>query len=106
MLCQQAIHGVRMMSGTTREATVQRGGRRPASLVDSQLQHLESMVEYLARGGAAEGGHPLDHEYWEKRLRVLEETHELIASQRRRLSRLSDRLAGELRIGLKERDAA
>ena len=47
-----------------------------------------------------------DQAYWEKRVRVLEETHELIASQRNRISRLLGRLASEAQIGLKRRTAA
>lgn len=94
------------MSSTTKQATAERRGRRPASLVDGQLQHLESMVEHLTRGGALEGVHPLDHDYWEKRIRVLEETHELIASQRQRVTKLIERLASEVQIGLSGRNAA
>ncbi|WP_206001851.1 hypothetical protein [Paraburkholderia aromaticivorans] len=100
------------MSGTNMQPTAQRGARRPASLVDSQLQHLENVVEYLTRGDASGGLYPLDHEYWEKRIRALEETYELIASQRHRLTRLSERLASEAqmaqtaRIALKPRTAA
>ncbi|MFM0002582.1 hypothetical protein PQR57_16290 [Paraburkholderia dipogonis] len=97
------------MSGTNMQPTVQRGARRPASLVDSQLQHFENVVEYLTRGDASGGLYPLDHEYWEKRIRALEETYELIASQRHRLTRLLDRLACEAQMArnaLKPRTAA
>lgn len=80
------------------QPTVQRGARRPASLVDSQLQHFENVVEHLTRGDASGGLYPLDHEYWEKRIRVLEETYELIASQRHRLTRLLERLASEAQM--------
>ncbi|WNC92412.1 hypothetical protein RI103_29545 [Paraburkholderia sp. FT54] len=108
-LCQRAIHGVSKMSGTNRQPTGQRGARHPASLVDSQLQHLENVMEYLARGDASSGLYPLDHEYWEKRVRALEETHELIASQRQRLTKLLGRLASEAQMAqmaLKPRTAA
>jgi hypothetical protein len=94
------------MSGTIRQPTAQRGGRRPASLVDSQLEHLENMVEYVTRGDASSGFYPFDHQYWEKRIRALEETHELIASQRRRVTKLLDRLATGAQIALKRRTAA
>jgi hypothetical protein len=93
------------MSGTNMQPTVQRGARRPASLVDSQLQHFENVVEYLTRGDASGGLYPLDHEYWEKRIRALEETYELIASQRHRLTRLLDRLASEARMAQMARNA-
>ncbi|CAB3777232.1 hypothetical protein LMG28614_00390 [Paraburkholderia ultramafica] len=105
-LCQQAIYGEWTMSGTIKQPTAPSGGRRPASLVDSQLEHLENMVEYVTRGGAAGVLYAFDHEYWEKRIRVLEETHELIASQRKRVARLLGRLASEAQIGLKRRTAA
>lgn len=94
------------MSGTIKQPTAQRGGRRPANLVDSQLGHLESMVEYVTRGGAAGVLYAFDYEYWEKRVRALEESHELIGSQRERIARLLERLAREVQTGLKRRTAA
>jgi hypothetical protein len=94
------------MSGTNNQPTAQRGGRRPSSLVDSQLAHLENMVQYLARGDAVSVLVPLDHEYWEKRIRVLEETHELIASQRKRVIKLLDQLGSEAQTKPRRRTAA
>ncbi|QQC67074.1 hypothetical protein [Paraburkholderia ginsengisoli] len=94
------------MSGTSKQPTAQSGGRRPANLVDSQLEHIENMVEYVSRGHAADVLHAFDHEYWEKRVRALEETHELIASQRTRTARLLERLASDARIGAKRHTAA
>jgi hypothetical protein len=94
------------MSGTNNQPTAQRGGRRPSSLVDSQLEHLENMVQYLTRGGAVSVLVPLDHEYWEKRIRVLEETHELIASQRKRVIKLLDQLGSEAQMKPTRRTAA
>ncbi|MCX4144517.1 MULTISPECIES: hypothetical protein [Paraburkholderia] len=94
------------MSGTNRQPTAQRGGRRPSSLVDSQLEHLENMVQYVTRGDAVGVLVPLDHEYWEKRIRALEETHELIASQRKRVVKLLDRLGSEAQTKLRRRTAA
>jgi hypothetical protein len=80
------------MSGTINRPTARRGGLRPASLVDSQLEHLESMVRYLKRGDSDSVLDRLDREYWEKRIRALAETHDLVASQQRRVSKLLDRL--------------
>ncbi|NML30307.1 hypothetical protein [Paraburkholderia antibiotica] len=82
------------MSFTSRQSAAPRGGRRPASLADSQLQHLENMVDYVTRTGATRPDR-FDHGYWEQRIRVLEDTHELIASQRSRIARLRGRLGGE-----------
>ena len=94
------------MSGTNRQPTAQRGGLRPASLVDSQLEHLENMVQYVARGDAAGMLVPLDHEYWEKRIRALDETHELLASQRKRVIKLLDLLGSDAQMKLRRRTAA
>ncbi|WP_257030643.1 hypothetical protein [Paraburkholderia bryophila] len=106
MLCRLAFHGERKMSGTNRRSTAQRGGLRPSSLVDSQLQHLESVVEFVTRGDASGAQHTLDHEYWEKRIRALEETHELINSQRQRITKLLARLVTEAQVGRRSRSAA
>ena len=94
------------MSGTNRQPTAQRGGLRPASLVDSQLEHLENMVQYVTRGDAVSVLVPLGHEYWEKRIRALEETHELLASQRKRVIKLLGLLGSEAQMKLRRRTAA
>ncbi|HYS63701.1 MAG TPA: hypothetical protein VEN30_07785 [Paraburkholderia sp.] len=94
------------MNGTKRQPGAQRCGRHPASLVDRQLEHLENMVGYVSREGGAGVLYPLDHDYWEKRIRALEETHELIASQRQRLTRLLTRLTSEAQVALKPCTAA
>jgi hypothetical protein len=100
------------MIGTNLQPTAQRGARRPASLVDSQLRHFENVLDFLTRGDASGGPYPLDQEYWEKRIRALEETYELIASQRQRLAKLLERLASEAhmartaQLALKPRTAA
>lgn len=90
------------MSGTNRQRTA----RHPASLVDSQLRHLENVVEYVTRGDASGGLHSLDREYWAKRIRALEETYELIAAQRQRVTKLLEKLASAEPISLKPRSAA
>ncbi|MFM0605331.1 hypothetical protein PQR05_12470 [Paraburkholderia sediminicola] len=98
--------GYQKMNGTNKPPPAQRGGRRPANLVDSQLEHLESMVQYVTRGDAVSVLVTLDHEYWEKRVRALEETHELIASQRKRIIKLLDQLGSEAQMKLRRRTAA
>lgn len=80
--------------------------RLPASLVDSQLEHLGNVVRHLMRGDASGGLHSLDHEYWEKRVRALEQSYELVAAQRQRVSKLLERLTSEAQIVLKPRTAA
>jgi hypothetical protein len=94
------------MSRTNTQPAAQRGARGPAALVDHQLDHLENMVEYLSRGGAATVTHSFDHQYWEKRIRSLEETYDVVASQRQRIARLLDRLAGDRRDEFERRTAA
>lgn len=85
------------MSRTNTQPAAQHGGRSPASLVDKQLDHLENMVEYVSREGAIAVSHAFDSEYWEKRIRGLEQTYELIGSQRQRIARLLERLARDAR---------
>jgi hypothetical protein len=94
------------MNGTIDPPPAPRRGRRPASLADSQLDHLENMVGYLVRDGAAAVQHEFDHEYWEKRIRALEATYELIESQQKRIAKLRDRLASAALSALKRRSAA
>ncbi|MFP3566291.1 hypothetical protein SB772_19040 [Paraburkholderia sp. SIMBA_030] len=94
------------MNGTNNQPGAGRGGRRPASMVDSQLEHLEGMIQYLTRGDADSAGQRLHREYWEKRIRALEETHDLVAIQRRRIITLLDRLQREAHIAVRRRTVA
>jgi hypothetical protein len=93
------------MSGTNKQASAQRVGRHPSNRADSQLEHLENMVEYVMRAGARGVLDAFDHEYWEKRIHALEQSHELIASQRKRAAKLRDRLTTHAQLLLK-RNAA
>ncbi|WP_233855944.1 hypothetical protein [Paraburkholderia sp. HD33-4] len=93
------------MSLTSRQPAVQSGGRLPASVADGQLTHLESVLSYVAREDAARPDE-FDHVYWEQRIRALEETHELIASQRTRIARLRGMLDVTARTGVARRTAA
>jgi|GEM_PF-1994749 len=79
------------MSLTSRQPGGPGGARHAAGLVDSQLRHLENVVGYVTRERAAHSDE-FDPAYWERRIRALEQTHELIASQRDRIARLRDRL--------------
>jgi hypothetical protein len=94
------------MNGTHTGSAAQRGGRGPSSLADSQLDHLENMVDYVARESVAMSMPGFDHRYWEKRIRSLEQTYELVASQHRRMARLRDKLTGAARMELERRAAA
>ncbi|MEX3634423.1 hypothetical protein [Paraburkholderia sp. BR14320] len=79
------------MSLTSRQTAAQRGGRLPAKFADSHLQHLESVLGYATRKRATQSGE-LDHVYWERRIRALEDTHHLVDSQRSRIAKLRDLL--------------
>ncbi|WP_233836182.1 hypothetical protein [Paraburkholderia sp. ZP32-5] len=82
------------MNPTRRHPAAPGGARHPAALVDSQLRHLENVVRYLTRGRTTHSDE-FDQRYWEQRIRALEQTHELIASQRDRIARLRHRLGVE-----------
>lgn len=93
------------MSLRNRQPAAQRGGRRPASFADSQLQHLETVLSYVTSQAAAQADE-LDHVYWEQRIRALEDTHQLIDSQRARIAKLRDMLGVQPRVGAARRTAA
>jgi hypothetical protein len=79
---------------------------QPAGQADSQLDHLERMVKHVTRGDAAGIAGRLDHEYWERRIRTLVETHDLVGTQRHRVIRLLDQLEREALFRLRTRTAA
>ena len=93
------------MSLTSRQPAAQRGGRLPASFADSQLRHLESILSHVAREGVPRSDE-LDHVYWEQRIRALEDTHELIASQRIRVAKLRAMLGVKARVSAARRTVA
>jgi hypothetical protein len=92
------------MNGASRQAAAQRGERRPTGLADNELRHLENMVTQVTRTNAAQPG--FDHGYWERRIRAVEDAHELIATQRDRIARLRERLTASPRSDLARRSAA
>jgi hypothetical protein len=93
------------MGSRNRQPAAQRGGRRPAGFADSQLQHLETVLSYVTSQAAAQPDE-LDHVYWEQRIRALEDSHELIASQRTRVAKLRDMLGVQARVSAARRPAA
>lgn len=66
----------------------------PALLADAELDHVERMVQYMSRAQAGRAPRGIDGEYWKKRLRALEATHDLVATQRRRVASLFELLEG------------
>ncbi|CAG9253351.1 hypothetical protein [Paraburkholderia unamae] len=77
-----------------KEAPPKTTGLLPAALADTQLDHVERMVQYFTRNeGAAVSG--FDYAYWRKRLRAVAETYDLVATQRRRIVGLLDHLERE-----------
>ncbi|MDE1182435.1 hypothetical protein [Paraburkholderia sp.] len=73
---------------TNKQTTTKAGGLLPSSLVDRQLDHLENMLQYVLRANMEGDLSRLDRTYWEKRVRELAGTHDLVASQRNRVTRL------------------
>jgi hypothetical protein len=68
---------------------------RSANLADIELDHLERMVQYVTSSDGIKNKTQLDREYWERRLRSLLQTHDLVVTQRRRVLTLLDRLERE-----------
>jgi hypothetical protein len=80
------------MSAITKPDAPRTGSLLPALLADAELDHVERMVQYMNRAQAGRTPRGIDGEYWKKRLRVLEATHDLVATQRRRVARLLELL--------------
>jgi hypothetical protein len=80
------------MTVTNDQPTVKTGELLPARLADSQLDHFERMVQLVTRADASSASDQFDHEYWEKRIRALVKTHDLVTTQRRRVIVMLDLL--------------
>lgn len=80
------------MSAIPKPPTQGTGGLLPAILADAELDHVERMVQYMSRMQAARSPRGIDGKYWKKRLRALEATYDLVATQRRRVARLFELL--------------
>ncbi|WP_322060437.1 hypothetical protein [Paraburkholderia sp. J63] len=64
----------------------------PASLADTELDHVERMVQYVTRAQGASSPRGIDDDYWKKRLRTLEQTYDLVTAQRHRVAKLFEML--------------
>jgi hypothetical protein len=64
----------------------------PARAADARLDHLDHMIRAFAQSKAASPSHGLDQAYWRKRIAVLAEECDLVATQRARVMRLLDLL--------------
>jgi hypothetical protein len=82
------------------------GGLRSAILADLELDHLERMVQYVTSHDGMKNTTQLDTEYWERRLRALAQTHDLVVAQRHRVVALLDRLERETLFRGRGRTAA
>ncbi|WP_322045561.1 hypothetical protein [Paraburkholderia sp. J67] len=80
------------MSAIPKSSLPRSGSLLPAILADAELDHVERMVQYTSRAQAAHMPRGIDGEYWKKRLRMLEATYDLVASQRSRVTRLFELL--------------
>jgi hypothetical protein len=82
------------MRTTAKLAPPKTTGLLPATLADTQLDHVERMVQYFTHhDDATVSG--FDYAYWRKRLRAVAETYDLVASQRKRIVGLLDHLERE-----------
>lgn len=68
------------------------GSLKPASLADTELDHVERMVQYVTRSQGASSPRGIDADYWKKRLRALEQTYDLVTAQRQRVAMLVEML--------------
>jgi hypothetical protein len=82
------------MSAIPKPVAPRTGNLLPAILADAELDHVERMVQYMSRAQASRTPRGIDGEYWKKRLRALEATYDLVATQRRRVARLFELLEG------------
>lgn len=82
------------MSAIPKPVVPRTGSLLPAILADAELDHVERMVHYTSRVQAARPPRGIDGEYWKKRLRALEASYDLVATQRRRVARLFELLEG------------
>lgn len=94
------------MSVTHKQPATRAAGLLPARLADDQLDHFECMVQYIIRDHADGALHGFDHKYWEKRIRALVETHDLVTTQRCRVMMLLDLLERNVLIRTRNRTAA
>jgi len=78
----------------------------PASLADSQLDHIERMVRSVVRANPAGPVHGMDQEYWESRIHTLVNENNLVTVQQHRVQRLLQDLAKRARPNALKRTAA
>jgi hypothetical protein len=90
------------MTATDDQTTGNIGERLPAQLADGQLEHFERMVQLVTRTDAASASNLFDAEYWDKRIRALVKTHDLVTTQRRRVIVMLDLLERHALIKMRE----
>jgi hypothetical protein len=93
------------MRTTAKHAPPKTTGLLPATLADTQLDHVERMVQYFTHNEDANVS-GFDYAYWRKRLRAVAETYDLVASQRKRVVGLLDRLEREALLSQPRRPRA
>ncbi|SAL59635.1 hypothetical protein AWB66_03357 [Caballeronia telluris] len=89
---------------TSKSAHVDGAKLLPSNLADSELDHLERVIESFARSNKPHMLGWLDDDYWQKRVRTLAKENDLVAAQRQRVLRLLDLL--ERKALLSERSRA
>ena len=81
-------------------------GLLPARLADEQLDYFERVVQVVTQPDADFASSQFDRKYWEKRIQTLVQTHDLVATQRRRVIVLLDLLEQHALIKPRTRTAA
>ncbi|QCP54750.1 hypothetical protein FAZ95_38520 [Trinickia violacea] len=94
------------MTVTSDQPTAKTGELLPAKLADTQLDHFERMVQIVTRTDAATAANRFDADYWEKRIRALVKTHDLVTTQRCRVITMLDLLERHALIKAREGTAA
>jgi hypothetical protein len=80
------------MSRTQNPQRPNTGTLLPAMLADAELNHVERMVQYISRAHGGTAARGIDREYLKKRLRALEQTYDLVTTQRQRVANLFELL--------------
>jgi hypothetical protein len=93
------------MSVQTKSVIPSPAGLRPASLADTQIDHIERMVHWVLGRNASGTDSCMNPEYWTARVHVLMKENNLVAAQQQRISRLLEQLEFSTRPNAQNRTA-
>ncbi|MGA7817360.1 MAG: hypothetical protein WCA53_31410 [Caballeronia sp.] len=80
------------MSVPTKSLAPSPAGLRPASLADTQIDHIERMVHWVLGRNALGTDSCMNPEYWTARVHELMKENNLVAVQQQRIGRLLEQL--------------